>query len=62
MNTDIFDFYIPEHLIAKNPTERRSDSRLLVYYRDSGKIVDSHTREVADFLDDSYFLFSIILV
>ncbi len=56
MNTDIYDFYIPEHLIAKNPTERRSDSRLLVYYRDSGKIVDSHTREVADFLDDSYFL------
>lgn len=56
MKTDLFDFYIPEKLIAQNPSINRSDSRMLVYYRDSNKIVDSYTKNISDFIDSSYFL------
>ncbi len=56
MKTDEFDFYVPEELIAQNPTDKRSDSKMLVYYRQSGKIVDAMTVDLTNFIDDNYHL------
>jgi len=56
MKTSLFNFIIPERLIAQNPSDRRSDSRLLVYYRRENKIVDTYVKFFPDFLNDNYFL------
>ncbi|HOJ63794.1 MAG TPA: tRNA preQ1(34) S-adenosylmethionine ribosyltransferase-isomerase QueA [Spirochaetota bacterium] len=56
MKTELFNFDIPEHLIAQKPSDKRSNSRLLVYYKDKDIIIDSYTRNIIDFLDENYFL------
>lgn len=56
MNINEFDFNIPEELIAQNPADVRSESKLLVYYREKDRIVDSKTANIADFLDPDYFM------
>ena len=56
MKTKIFDFNIPESLIAQYPSKIRSDSRLLVYNRKDDLIIDSYTKNISDFLNDEYFL------
>lgn len=56
METNLFDFDLPEHLIAQKPSDKRTNSRLLVYYRDKDTIVDSYTKNLSDFIDDRYFL------
>lgn len=38
MDTDLFDYDLPERLIAQTPAARREDSRLLVVNRKSGKL------------------------
>ena len=40
MNTNDFDFELPEHLIAQTPMEKRSESRLLVV--DGDTLADEH--------------------
>lgn len=42
MNLRDFHFYLPEELIAHYPPTKRTDSRLLCLYRDSGEIVHRH--------------------
>ncbi len=56
MKTKIFDFNIPESLIAQYPSKKRSDSRLLVYDRKKDLIIDSFTKNISGFLDEQYFL------
>ncbi len=56
MKTSVFDFHIPERLIAQTPSDKRSDSRLLVYYRRENKIIDSRVKFLPDFINDNYFL------
>lgn len=56
MKTEIFDFKIPEHLIAQKPTKKRSNSRLLIYFRDKDTIIDSYTNKLSRFLTDKHFL------
>ncbi|OHD27227.1 MAG: tRNA preQ1(34) S-adenosylmethionine ribosyltransferase-isomerase QueA [Spirochaetes bacterium GWC1_27_15] len=56
MKTDLFDFEVPEELIAQSPLENRSDSRLLVYYRKKDLIIDSFTKDISSFLNNDYFL------
>ena len=34
MKIDLFDFYLPEELIAQRPSEKRDHSRLLVINKD----------------------------
>ena len=36
MRVDEFDYYLPPHLIAQTPLEKRSDSRLMVVNRRTG--------------------------
>ncbi len=56
MKTELFNFFIPEKLIAQEPKNIRSESRMLVYYREKDLIVDSYTKDIAIFLDSSYHL------
>lgn len=50
MRTDRFDYSLPEELIAQTPTERRDESRLLVFDRGSGQIAHSRFSKLPDFL------------
>lgn len=51
-----FDFYLPEHLIAQYPADRRDESRLLVYDRKSGKIKDKIFKEIVTEISPNDFL------
>ncbi|HOV14142.1 MAG TPA: tRNA preQ1(34) S-adenosylmethionine ribosyltransferase-isomerase QueA [Spirochaetota bacterium] len=55
-NINEYNYQIPEHLIAQKPADRRSDSRLLVYYKGEDRIVESYTKNITDFIDSNYFL------
>jgi len=46
------DFYydLPKELIAQDPTEKRSSSRLLVLGKESGKIIHKHFYEIGTYL------------
>ncbi len=50
MKTSDFHYDLPPALIAQNPVERRSSSRLLHYRRDTGAIGDHAFHQLADFL------------
>ena len=38
MKVDLFDFHLPEELIAQTPLEDRSSSRLMVLDKETGEI------------------------
>ena len=46
-----FDYDLPERLIAQTPTAERSDSRLLVVHRQSGRIEHRHFRDLPEYLN-----------
>ncbi len=50
MRVSAFDYDLPEHLIAQYPPEKRSDSRLLAFDRDSGRIEHLHFQDILKFL------------
>lgn len=56
MQTEDYNFEVPEHLVAQHPAEHRSDSRMLVYYRDSKKIEDRMFRELPEIINNKYHL------
>lgn len=47
-----FNFELPEDLVAKYPSERRDESRLMVVHKDSGKIEHKQFKDVLDYFDD----------
>ena len=49
MKTDLFDYYLPEELIAQTPVEPRDSSRLLVYNRKDNQINHKRFYEIIDF-------------
>ncbi len=51
MKTRDFYFNLPESQIAQHPSQRRSESRLMVIHRDSGRIVHTVTDKLDEFLD-----------
>ncbi len=51
MNLDLFDFNLPEELIAQTPLAIRDESRLLVLSRSSGKIKHGFFKEIVDYLN-----------
>ncbi|MBR5251060.1 MAG: tRNA preQ1(34) S-adenosylmethionine ribosyltransferase-isomerase QueA [Clostridia bacterium] len=51
MKTDLFDYYLPEELIAQTPVEPRDSSRLLVYNRKDNQINHKRFYEIIDFLN-----------
>lgn len=56
MLTEDYNFEIPEHLVAQHPATHRSDSKMLVYYRDSKKIEDRMFKDLPEILNDKYHL------
>ena len=50
MKTDLFDYPLPEHLIAQKPADRRDESRLLVVHRASRTVEHRHFRNLPDYL------------
>ena len=50
MNVSDFDYDLPEELIAQDPLERRSDSRLMVLDKKTGFIEHRSFFEIASFL------------
>ena len=51
MNTQDFDFYLPEELIAQTPLEQRNASRLLLVDRETGEFTDQHFEQIIDQLN-----------
>lgn len=57
MNTDLFDYPLPERLIAQVPIERRDESRLLVVDRRNRSLAHRHFRDLGDYLAKGDTLF-----
>lgn len=57
MKTDLFDYPLPEHLIAQVPTDRRDASRLLVVHREGHRLEHRHFRDLGDYLRPGDTLF-----
>lgn len=51
MKTSLFDFSLPNSLIAQQPTEPRDSSRLFVYNRQSGKVEHRTFRDIVHYLN-----------
>ncbi|MFC3927933.1 tRNA preQ1(34) S-adenosylmethionine ribosyltransferase-isomerase QueA [Streptococcus caprae] len=51
MNTNDFDFYLPEELIAQTPLEQRDASKLLIIDHENQTMVDSHFDHIIDELN-----------
>lgn len=51
MKTELFDFELPEQLIARYPADRRADARMLRLDRKSGAISHHLFRELPDLLE-----------
>ena len=47
MNIDIFDYNLPEELIAQTPVEPRNSSRLLKVDRQTGEIIQNNASAIA---------------
>lgn len=52
MKKEDFNFELPEELIAQDPLEDRSGSRLLVLDKESGKTEHHIFREIINYLDE----------
>lgn len=51
MNLEDFNFVLPAELVAQYPLEKRSQSKLMVVYKDSGKIEHRQFNEIVDFFN-----------
>lgn len=51
-----YDYYLPKELIAQDPLAKRSDSRLLVLYKDTGRIFHDHFYNIDKYLASSDML------
>lgn len=51
MNTEDFNFHLPEELIAQTPLEKRDSSKLLVIDKDNHSMIDTHFDHIIDQLN-----------
>lgn len=51
MKVDLFDFYLPEELIAQTPSEKRDGSRLLAINKSLKTYEDKHFYDIIDYLN-----------
>ena len=51
MNTNDFDFHLPEELIAQTPLEKRDASKLLIVNRKTGEFQDRHFHSIIEMLE-----------
>ena len=50
MDINLFDFYLPEELIAQTPAEKRDHSRLLAINKDTKTYEDKHFYDIINYL------------
>ena len=50
MNINLFDFYLPEELIAQRPSDKRDHSRLLAINKDKHTYEDKVFYDIIDYL------------
>ena len=50
MKVDLFDFHLPEELIAQTPLEKRAESRLMVLDKQTGNLEHTKFKEITSFL------------
>jgi S-adenosylmethionine:tRNA ribosyltransferase-isomerase len=50
MKVDLFDFHLPEELIAQTPLEQRAESRLMVLNKESGNIEHDIFKNIKEYL------------
>ena len=53
MKTDDFDYYLPEHLIAQIPLEKRDESKLLVLDKNTGEVEHKHFKDIVELLNSN---------
>lgn len=51
MNTEDFDYELPEELIAQTPLKVRDSSRLLVLDKETGEVEHKHFTDIIDYLE-----------
>ena len=51
MNTSEFDYELPQELIAQEPAEERTASRMLVVHRESGLLEHRRISDIGEYLD-----------
>ena len=51
LNTNDFDFHLPEELIAQTPLEKRDASKLLMVNRQTGEFQDRHFHSIIEMLE-----------
>ena len=51
MSTQDFDYELPEELIAQTPLKNRSDSKLMIVDKNTGKTKDEVFKNIIDYLD-----------
>ena len=51
MDINLFDFYLPEELIAQTPAEKRDESRLLAVNLSNLTFEDRHFFDILDYLN-----------
>ena len=57
LSTDLFDYPLPERLIAQQPAQRRDESRLLVVDRAKHTLAHRHFRDLPEYLQSGDTLF-----
>jgi len=51
MKVDLFDFHLPEELIAQTPLEDRTSSRLMVVNKDTGKLEHRKFKDIYEYIN-----------
>ncbi|MCS7231050.1 MAG: tRNA preQ1(34) S-adenosylmethionine ribosyltransferase-isomerase QueA [Elusimicrobiota bacterium] len=54
LNLDSYDFYLPKELIAQLPPPKRTDSKLLVYFRQEDKVQHLKFSDIVNLLDEDW--------
>ena len=57
MDLSLFDYTLPKSLIAQEPSEKRSDARLLVYDRKNETINHAQFKDIGEFLPQNVQFF-----
>lgn len=52
MNVSDFDYELPEELIAQDPLEKRSESRLMVLDKETGKVTHKHFYDISEYINE----------
>ena len=52
MDINLFDYYLPEELIAQRPSEKRYHSRLLAVNREKHTFEDKHFYDIVNYLHE----------